>query len=81
MYICTALFVLPVFLLDGYFGLFFTSQPKCTDTSFLFGAVNLRTWLVVISFTEGMYLILLLMSYIKRKLGNIYQEYYLSSLE
>jgi hypothetical protein len=51
IYVCTILFVIPVFVLDTYFGYFYTSQPRCTAYTFLFGAVDLRTWLVVISFT------------------------------
>lgn len=73
IYLCTLFFVIPVFILDTYFGYFYFVQPKCTDLTFLFGAVNLRTWLVVISFTEGIYLLILLLSFLKRKFGNMYQ--------
>ena len=48
----------------------------------LFGLVNLRTWLVIISVTEGMYLILLFLAYVKRKcFGNTFQQFHLNGLE
>ena len=82
IYLCTIFFVFPVFILDSYFGFFYYSQPRCTDYTFIFEAVNLRTWLVVIAFTEGLYLILLLLSFIKRKFfGNTYQQFALNAME
>lgn len=82
MYIATIFLVIPFTVIDQYFGFFYNEQPKCTDDPKLFSLLSIGNWMRFIGTIEGLYLVIFVISILKRKCNNSeFESLYLNRLE